>query len=340
MKAAVIEKAGTIQVRDLPVPKPNPYQALVRMDIVGVCSATDRKLVHGLKPFAPAYPALLGHEGVGTVIETGSRVRAFQPGDRVLRPCAIYPGHTGPDGLSSAWGSFAEYALVTDLETWRTEEPAGEHSRYGYARLQKKIPMHFSPEEACLLITWKETYSSLLQAGSIAGMNVAVLGDGAVGLSFVAWAKALGSASVLAVGRREFRLERAARLGATATCNVRAGQTFTGGRDFEIVMDTLGTNEAIAQSLPRLRPGGAFCVYGLDSTFETAFDRSLGPASWSYIQANPDEAGVHEDVIRRLSENPFPASEWITFRGGIDDLPAAFDHLQTPQSVKAVITFS
>lgn len=340
MKVAVIEKPGVVQVRDIPTPKPNPYQALVRMEVVGVCSATDRKLVHGMKPFAPAYPAVLGHESVGVVVETGERVKNYKTGDRVLRPCAIYPGHIGPDGLSSAWGSFAEYALVTDLETWKAEEPEGDHKRHGYARMQKRVPAHFSKEDACMLITWKETYSSLIQAGTISGMDVAVLGDGAVGLSFVAWSKALGAASTLVVGRREFRLERAKRLGATSTCNVRAGEEFTGGRDFEIVMDTLGTNEAIAQSLPRLRGGGAFCVYGLDSTFETAFDRSYGPPSWSYIQANPDEAGVHDEVVRRLSESPFDSGEWITFRGGIDELPAAFEHLQTPESLKAVIIFS
>lgn len=340
MKAAVIEKAGILKTWDIPTPKPNAYQALVRMDIAGVCSATDRKLVNAMKPFAPVYPALLGHEGVGTVIETGARVKTFQAGDRVLRPCAIYPGHTGSEGLTSGWGSFAEYALVTDLETWKEEEPEGEHARHGYGRLQKKIPANFSPEQACMLITWKETYSSLTQAGTIAGKHVAVLGDGAVGLSFVAWSQALGAASTLAVGRREFRLERARQLGATATCNVRAGEEFSGGRDFDLVMDTLGSNEAIAQSLPRLRAGGAFCVYGLDSSFETAFDRSQGPPSWSYVQANPDEAGVHDEVIRLLSEKPFDAGEWITFRGGLDDLPAAFEHLQTPQSVKAVITFS
>jgi alcohol dehydrogenase len=340
MKVAVIESAGTLGIRDIPTPKPNAYQALVKMEIVGVCSATDRKLVHGIKPFAPAYPAVLGHEGVGTVIEVGERVKSFQLGDRVLRPCAIYPGHAGPDGLSSAWGSFAEYALVTDLETWKAEEPEGEHKRFGYARMQKSVPAHFSKEDACMLITWKETYSSFTQAGSISGKDVAVLGDGAVGLSFVAWSKALGAASTEAVGRREFRLECAKRLGATATCNVRAGEKFAGGRDFHIVMDTLGSNDAIAQSLPRLRSGGAFCVYGLDSTFETAFDRSQGPPSWSYIQANPDEAGVHDEVVRLLTARPFSAGDWITFTGGLEDLPGAFEHLQTPESVKAVITFS
>jgi len=338
MKAAVIAAPGVLEVRDVPVPKPNPYQALVRMEVVGVCSATDRKLVHGIKPFAPAYPALLGHESVGTVVEVGDRVRSFSKGDRVLRPCAVYPGHD-LDGISSCWGSFAEFALVTDLETWREEEPAGEHGRFGYARMQKKVPSDWTLEQACLAITWKETYSALTQAGAISGRDVAVLGDGAVGLSFVAWSRALGAGSVLAVGRRAFRLERARALGATATCNVRDGEEFAGGRDFDVVMDTLGTNDAIAQSLPRLRPRGVFAVYGLDSTFETAFDRSLGPASWSYLQANPDEAGVHDEVVGRLSSKPFDANQWITFRGGIDDLPAAFSHLETPRSVKAAIFF-
>ena len=338
MKAAIVTAPGALEIRDIPVPKPNPYQALVRMDVVGVCSATDRKLVHGTKPFEPTYPMLLGHESVGTVVELGARVRSYVLGDRVLRPCAIYPGQTF-EGLSSSWGSFAEYGLVTDLESWRQEEPEGEHTRFGYARMQKTIPAALTMEQACLLITWKETFSSLTQAGEIAGKDVVVLGDGAVGLSFVAWSQALGAASILAVGRRGFRLERARTLGATATCNVREGEKFVGGRDFDLVVDTLGTNAAIAESLPRMRPHGVFCVYGMDGSFETAFDRSLGPVSWSYLQANPDEVGVHDEVVGRLSAEPLDANHWITFRGGIDDLPAAFSHLETPQSVKAIITF-
>ncbi len=339
MKAALITSPGVLEIRDIPLPKPNPYQALVRMDVVGVCSATDRKLVHGIKPFAPAYPSLLGHEGVGTVVELGARVRSYAMGDRVLRPCAIYPGQTF-EGLSSSWGSFSEYALVTDLDTWRQEEPEGEHTRFGYARMQKAISPEWTLEQACLLVTWKETFSSLTQAGKIAGKDVAVLGDGAVGLSFVAWSRALGAASVLAVGRRSFRLDRARALGATATCNVREGGKFVGGRDFDVVVDTLGTNAAIAESLPRMRPHGVFCVYGLDASFETTFDRSLGPVSWAYLQANPDEAGVHDEVVNRLSVEPFDANQWITFRGSLDELPSAFTHLETPESVKAAIFFS
>lgn len=338
MKAAVITAPGILEIRELPVPRPNPYQALVRMDVAGVCSATDRKLAHGLKPFAPVYPTILGHEGVGTVVELGARVRRYALGDRVLRPCAAYPGQTF-EGLTSSWGSFAEYALVTDAETWREEEPSGDHARFGYSRMQKTVPAEFTPEQACLLITWKETFSSLTQAGGIAGKDIAVLGDGAVGLSFVAWSRALGAASVLAVGRRAFRLERARALGADAVCNVRAGDSFAGGRDFDIVVDTLGTNDAIAQSLPRLRPRGVFCVYGLDASFETAFDRSLGPASWSYVQANPDEAGVHDEVTARLAASPLDAEQWITFRGGLGDLAGAFTHLESPESVKAAIFF-
>lgn len=338
MKAVVVTEPGKIEVREISTPRPNPYQALVRMDIVGVCSATDRKLVYAIKPFAPAYPALLGHEGVGTIVETGAGVRNYNVGDRVLRPCGLYPGEM-VEGVSSAWGSLCEFGLVTDVEAWRAAEPEGEHSRFSYSRMQKIVPVNWTAEQACLLITWKETYSSLTQAGEIAGKDIAVWGDGAVGLSFVAWSRALGAASISVIGRRKFRLERARALGATATCNLRGDEEFVGGRDFDLVVDTLGSDENIAKSLPRLRPSGVFTVYGTDS-FKTSFDRSHGPASWSYVQASPDEGGVHDKVLDLLGTTPFDSNEWITFRGGIDDLPAAFAHLETPESLKAIITFS
>ena len=77
--------------------------ALVRIRACGICATTDRELIRGTQPYHKVYPCLLGHEGVGQVVEVGARVTSFAPGDWVTRPAGIFPGETR-DGLASAWG--------------------------------------------------------------------------------------------------------------------------------------------------------------------------------------------------------------------------------------------
>jgi 2-desacetyl-2-hydroxyethyl bacteriochlorophyllide A dehydrogenase len=339
MKAVILDGPGVIAVREIAMPEMGRYQALVRMVAAGICSGTDRKLFRADPPFAPDYPSVLGHEAVGCVIAIGKGVRNFAIGDRVLRPCAVYPG-TRHDGVGSSWGGFAEYGLVTDHEAWLLESPQDRAVVPGYAKMQQKVPVWLDDESAVLLITWKETYSVLRDAGDLAGKAVAILGDGAVGLSFAYWARLLGASPIEVVGRRDFRLERALRLGADSSVRAPGDGTYSGGRDFDLIVDTIGNDESLARSLPRLRDYGRILAYGIGSTFETRFDRSLGPVRWSYVQANPNEAAVHDEVLEVLKSHPCNPADWVTKRISIDDILAAFKHLEEPASLKALIRFS
>ena len=81
---------------------------------------TDVKLLHRtFKGFPESvYPIMLGHEGVGEVVEVGSEVKSFQVGDRVFLPFVdpdpeLYPG------MGSGWGALSEYAVVCDPTPWQ-----------------------------------------------------------------------------------------------------------------------------------------------------------------------------------------------------------------------------
>src|SRR5690606_41216738 len=81
MRAAVVPELGRpLEVRDLPVPAPGPYEALVKVTYSGVCH-TDLHAAHGDWPDKPAPPFIPGHEGVGTVAAVGDRVARGQVGD-------------------------------------------------------------------------------------------------------------------------------------------------------------------------------------------------------------------------------------------------------------------
>jgi len=90
MRAMILEAPGTpLRLADLPVPKPNSSQVLLRIHACSVCR-TDLHIVDG-ELTQPKLPLVPGHQIVGTVEATGDRVEQFARGDRVGVP---WLGHT------------------------------------------------------------------------------------------------------------------------------------------------------------------------------------------------------------------------------------------------------
>ena len=71
MRAAVAEQFGpSVNVKEIDLPKPGPFQALVKLHASGICH-TDLHAVEGDWPVKPQPPFVPGHEGVGEVVELG-----------------------------------------------------------------------------------------------------------------------------------------------------------------------------------------------------------------------------------------------------------------------------
>jgi L-iditol 2-dehydrogenase len=117
MKSIAVIKPNELKVVDIPMPKYDDCQALVKTLASGICGS-DRKIIHGTFKNIEEYPTLLGHEAVGEVVEIGKNVENFKVGDRVL-----IPYHDDPEsGYQSAWGAFSEYGVVND---WRAMAKQG-----------------------------------------------------------------------------------------------------------------------------------------------------------------------------------------------------------------------
>ncbi|MDJ0635906.1 MAG: zinc-dependent alcohol dehydrogenase family protein [Xenococcaceae cyanobacterium MO_188.B29] len=90
MRAMILERAGQpLQESQLPMPKPQSEQVLLKVHVCGVCR-TDLHIVDG-ELAKPKLPLVLGHQIVGTVVETGSQANKFPLGTRVGVP---WLGHT------------------------------------------------------------------------------------------------------------------------------------------------------------------------------------------------------------------------------------------------------
>jgi len=127
MRAMVLEKAGQpLKLLEVPVPQPGPEQVLMRVHTCGVCR-TDLHVLDG-ELAHPKLPLIMGHEIVGTVVETGSQVRQFRVGERIGVP---WLGHTcgtcrycrrGQENLCDTPGftgytldgGYAEYAVADE----------------------------------------------------------------------------------------------------------------------------------------------------------------------------------------------------------------------------------
>ncbi|UBF27503.1 zinc-dependent alcohol dehydrogenase family protein [Kovacikia minuta CCNUW1] len=89
MRAMILETPGQpLQLADLPIPKPNPEQVLIRVHTCGVCR-TDLHVVDG-ELGQSKLPLVPGHQIVGTVMEVGETVKRFKGGDRVGVPWLGY----------------------------------------------------------------------------------------------------------------------------------------------------------------------------------------------------------------------------------------------------------
>lgn len=82
---AILVVPGTMEIKDAPVPVPKDDEIMLKVEYVGICGSD----VHGFEsgPFIPPKDPNqkigLGHECAGTVVQVGSKVTKFKPGDRV-----------------------------------------------------------------------------------------------------------------------------------------------------------------------------------------------------------------------------------------------------------------
>ena len=82
-KAAVAHEAGKpLAIEDIDVEGPRAGECLVEIKATGICH-TDEFTLSGADPEG-VFPAVLGHEGAGVVVETGPDVRSVAPGDHVI----------------------------------------------------------------------------------------------------------------------------------------------------------------------------------------------------------------------------------------------------------------
>ncbi|HEX5751710.1 MAG TPA: alcohol dehydrogenase AdhP [Archangium sp.] len=262
MKAAVVHAFGQpLAIEAVPIARPGPGQALLKVAACGVCH-TDLHAAQGDWPAKPTLPFIPGHEGTGTVAAVGPGVRAVREGDRV-----------GVPWLYTACGH-CEYCVTG----WETVCPEQKNTGYsvngGYAeyiladaQYVGHLPKGLGfAEGAPLLCAGVTVYKGLKETEARPGQWVVISGIGGLGHMAVQYARAMGL-HVAAVDVADAKLALARRLGAELTINARqedpvarVAREFGGAHG---VLVTAVSPQAFTQAVGMVRRRGTVALVGL-----------------------------------------------------------------------------
>jgi NADPH:quinone reductase len=236
MKAIQVQKTGgpeALTLVDLPIPKPKPNEAVVKIAAAGV-NFIDVYFREGRYP--AALPFVDGQEAAGTVTEVGSDVKSVKPGDRVA--------YTG------VMGAYAEYAAAPADRL--VQVPHSITDQQAAAAMLQGMTAHYLVHSAYPL---KRGETALIHAAA-----------GGVGLLLVQMAKALGAHVIATVGSEE--KAKLARKAAADDVIIYTQQDFeaetkrfTGGKGVHVVYDGVGKT-TFDQGLNVLRPRGYMVLFG------------------------------------------------------------------------------
>ncbi len=235
-------------------------QVLVKIWSSGICGAQINEIdaVKGPDAFLPH---LLGHEGVGEVLEVGAGVRSVNVGDTVVLHWMQGEGIQSSTPTYSWRGNRLNAGWVTTLSEYSVV------SENRVTSIEAKIDQKYLPLFGCAATT---AWGSLVNDANMRfGESVVVLGTGGVGLLTVEAARAGGANPIIAVDLHSSRAKAALDFGAQVALvaddeNLEAQIRGTlGPRGAEIVIDTTGDSKMIALAYNLASHGGRAILVGV-----------------------------------------------------------------------------
>lgn len=306
---------------------------LVELERAGICG-TDLKILDGSTPVG--YPRVLGHELVGTVAQAPPEADV-SPGARVLvNPginCAdCYLCHRGRPHLCGRGG-----LLGRDLDGVFAEAIGLEE------RFLHPVPDRIPPDEAGLLQVLGTVVHSQHPVQVSSETVAVVIGLGVSGMLHTQLLSERGAGCVIGVTRSPWKLELAKSLGAdlVATPDEAAGVVAraSSGRGADLVIESVGTEETVVQSIDLAEPGGDVIIYGTVTG---------GGAEMPYYQLYFKELTLHnpraalpkdyDEAIRLAAEGRINLGPLVTGRYPLEEAGAAFAAARGGDHLKVLLT--
>lgn len=286
MRAAIFTGPGSITVADRPDPVVvRPTDAVVRVVLACVCGS-DLWYYRGQSDYRPGMP--IGHEFIGVVERVGAQVHDIAEGDLVIAPFKYSDGTCphcragvtsscvagGMWGRNGVEGGQGEAVRVPFADATLVRVPGSDHSDETMASLLALSDVMATGHHAAV--------SAAVGKGSV----VAVVGDGAVGLSAVIAADRLGAARIIVLSRNPARQALARSFGATDILAARGDEAttavldLTDGIGVDAALECVGTGQALATAFAIARPGSTVgfvgVPHGAEVPIRAMFDHNIG----------------------------------------------------------------
>jgi S-(hydroxymethyl)glutathione dehydrogenase/alcohol dehydrogenase len=365
--AAILwERGGPWSVEEIDLDPPKTGEVLVELGGSGLCHS-DEHILTGDLPWP--MPIIGGHEGAGTVVETGPEVNNLKPGDRVIfgfipscGRCAacstgmqnlcelgayLGEGRQISDHTARHHGRGQDLGLMCLLGTFARHTVVNEAS---CVKLDEDVPL----DRACLLSCGVVTgWGSAVYAGGVqAGDTAVVVGVGGIGINAVQGAALAGAEHLVAVDPVEFKRQRALEFGAThavATSEeaLELVTELTRGRGAQVVVNTMGvgSGEQIGKSLAMTGKRGTVVVTNLHPAAETTVSMSaleLVLYEKRVVGSTFGSANPRRDIPRLLQlyrSGLVKLDEVVTRTYKLEEINSGYADLRDGETLRGVLSF-
>ena len=345
MKALVYHGPGIKSWDDVPDPTLlEATDAIVRVDTTTICG-TDLHILKGDVPTVTE-GRILGHEGVGTIVEVGPSVRNLSVGDRVIISCVSScgvctycrsgnPSHCLADEGAPGIGWILGH-LIDGTQAELVRVPFADNSLY-------KVPEGVTDDAAVML-------SDILPTGFEIGVRyggvkpgdvVAVVGAGPVGLAAMMTAGLYGAARVIALDLDPNRLAQAAAFGATDAVNsadddwTEQVMAMTDGLGVDVAIEAVGLPGTFQACTKIVRPGGAIANAGVHGA---PVELALQDLWIMDVQITMGLVSTSTTpmLLKLVAQQKLAAERFATHHFALDEIMEAYDTFGRAADTKAL----
>jgi threonine dehydrogenase-like Zn-dependent dehydrogenase len=288
---------------------------------------------------AATYPIVPGHEWTGIVRATGSAVTGIAPGDHVVGEVSIGCRQC----VTCLSGNYHRCASRTETGILNRAGGFAEQTSLPAAFLHRISP-YVSLRSAALVEPTAVAFNGVRRAGVSPRDQVAIFGDGPIGLLIAQISRLFGARNIVLIGAADVRLNLARSLEADAVIDARQGHVVDrlrdacGGNLPDIVFEASGNPQAIKDAISSTRPGGRLILQGFCG------GRRIDGLNIDPIIVNDltvvgalGSPGVWPDVIRLIETGRLDPSVIVTDELPISHFGEAIRRIENREAVKVVL---
>lgn len=333
MKALVYHGPNKYSLDDVPVPQIiEPTDVIGRVTLAALCTS-DIHIVHGEIPGVP-YPKTMGHEFCVEIVEVGSAIKNWKPGDRCVARAGANCGECpmckiGFRGLCVKGGVYGNIGPLDGCHAEYIRIPFADSPGFLY-----KIPEGLSEKDVILTPDMLATaYFGLQNAQVSKGQTVAVIGIGPVGMSICLLAKKVfGASQVIAVDIEQTRLDLVLKEGvADVVINSNNEDAVakileaTGGLGVHATLETPGLESTMLMAVKATRHGGIISTIAIFA--ETMVKL---PLTEMILKNQQLKMGIHqspgvEEMLQMIKEGKLDARFLLTHQAPLNDIMQGYE---------------